>query len=56
MNYINNQMPKINQFSPMFYPLPYMPNHPYNFTSQTNQFSLPLSMNIMNQNTNKPFK
>ena len=56
MNYKNNQIPKKNQFSPMFYPLPYMPNHPYNFTSQPNQFSLSISMNIMNQNTNKPFK
>ena len=54
MNYKNNQIPKKNHFSPMFYPLPYMPNHLYNFISQPNQFSLPLSMNIMNHNTNKP--
>ena len=54
MNYKNNQIPKKNHFSPMFYPLPYMPNLLYNFTSQLNQFSLPLSMNIMNHNTNKP--
>ena len=55
MNYKNNQIPNINQFSPMFYPLPYMPNNPYNFTSQSNQFSLPLPMNIMNQNTNMQY-
>ena len=54
MNYKNNQIPKKNHFSPMFYPLPYMPNLLYNFTSQLNEFSLPLSMNIMNHNTNKP--
>ena len=55
MNYKNNQIPNINQFSPMYYPLPYMSNNPYVFTSQTNQFSLPLSMNLMNQNTNMQY-
>ena len=41
----SNQIPKQNQISQNYYPMPLIPNDPLHFTRQLNTFSLPISIN-----------